>query len=107
MEFSHILLEYVFDLLGGALIGIALLGQFFVNASIGKITGYDSTTKKLASYGIRIGAAIISFAALVLVIRVIRSSSTVTVFSALAIAVGLLATVYFGWQKLIRKRRVG
>lgn len=103
VEFGHIL-EYVFAVLGGALIGIAVLGQFFVNASVGEVARYDSTKRKVVAYSIRIGAAIISLAVLILVIRMLRSSTTVTVFSALAIAAGLLTTIVFGWKKLIRKR---
>lgn len=104
MELDHVILEYVFDILGGALIGIAVLGQFFVNASVGEIARYDSIKRKVIVYSIRIGAAIISFAMLILVIRMIRSSTTVTVLSSLAIAVGLLATVFFGWKKLINTK---
>ncbi len=95
-------LEYAFDLLGGMLIGIALLGQFFVNKSIAEIAIYDSLKRKLVAYSIRIGAAIISFAVLVLVIKAIRSTTSVTVFSVAAISVGLLTTIIIG-RKVLTK----
>lgn len=102
MRSSDIIFEYALNVLGGVAIGVALLSQFFINARLGKIGRCDSTTRKIVAYSIRIGAATISFAVLVFVIRMIRSSTTVTLSSALAIAIGLLATLIFG-RSLMRK----
>lgn len=105
MEIDRTIYEYTINIFGGVLIGIAVLGQFFMSASIGKVTRYDSTARKAISYAIRIGAAIMSFAALIFVIRIIRSSTTVTPFSVLAIATALVVTIVFGWKKLTSKQR--
>lgn len=104
MELDNIILEYIFNVFGGVLIGIAVLGQFLVNASVGKVAHYDSIKRKVIAYSLRIGAAIISFAVLILVIRIIRATTTVTVLSSLAIVIGLLVTVYFGRKKLVKAK---
>lgn len=80
-----------------------MLGQFFVNACAGKETSCDSTMRKVVGYSMRIGAAIVSLAVLVLVIRTIRLSTAITLYNVLAIAMGLLATIAFGWKKLTRR----
>lgn len=106
MELGNIIFEYIFNILGGMLIGIAWLGQSFINAGVGKVDRDNSTQQKVIAYSIRIGAAIITLAVLIIVIRVIKASTSVTVLSALALAAGWLTTVYFGRKKLINLRKL-
>jgi uncharacterized protein HemY len=90
-------------MIGGAVIASALLGQFYINEHIGKVPKFVPAWKKITSYFFRAIGAIISFAVLVFVIRLIRLFTIVTVPNVVAIAIGLLVTVFWG-LKIIKKK---
>jgi hypothetical protein len=99
------LLKYGFEVLGGALIGIALLGQFFMNSSIGVVKPFHSRKRKFAAYSVRVAAATISFAVLVLVMRAIRTAATFTMFDVVAVTSGLTVTLVIGWKELAKSSK--
>lgn len=103
MNIYSIVYEYLFNMIGGAIIGTALLGQFYINEHIGKVPKFVPARKKITAYFFRAIGAIISFAVLVFVIRLIRLFTIVTVPNVAAIAIGLLVTVFWG-LKIIKQK---
>lgn len=94
MVFS-LLPEYLINMLGGSIIGIAIWGQFFIAKGIGKITRSDSLKKKTTAYIFKVVSMIVSYVALIFVIRYIRMTTVVTLPSVALLITGFLATVLF------------
>lgn len=99
------LLKYGFEMLGGAVIGIALLGQFFMNSSIGAVEPRHSRKRKFAAYSVRVAAATISLAVLVLVVRAMRAATTFTLLDVAVVTFGLIVTLVVGWKTLTKSNK--
>jgi len=104
MDIYSIVYEYLLSMIGGAVIGFALIGQFFINEHIGKVPRFVPAGKKFRAYFFRGVGAIISFVVLVFVIRLIKLFTIVTVPNVIAIAVGLLVTVFWGLRVIKQKQ---
>jgi len=102
MNFHPIIYEYLLNIIGGVIIGLALIGQFFINEHAGKVPRFVPIRKKVIAYFFRTVGAVISFVVLVFVIRLIKLFTIVTLPKVIAIAVGLSVTVIFG-LKMIKK----
>lgn len=103
MSLESDLLRHVAEICGGAVIGIALLGQYLISVATARAARSGSGKEKFIAFGVRIGSAILSFSVLILVVRAVRAYSNLTILDALAVAIGLALVAGIAWRQLSKR----
>lgn len=102
MKFDDFVAVFVINILAGILLVLPLLGQILINITIGKIPRFGSTKSKLSAYSIRFLAAILNFVSIIVIARLLKQFTVITLPSAIVLAVSVLVTAVLGIKRLKR-----